>query len=169
MCFLCYSVSSLCYLFPILFIPYKCSLCYSVPFLSCLFPIHLTLYYCPLCYSVSFLTSFFFYPFHPLQLSSLLLCLLFIPSLTPPPNHRYCFLCYSVSSYPVPFSLFCRTFSSLLFLVISRLRKHIFVKCWPYFFGLFYSYCLLQNHLFMSLSVHIFTLLSKYIKILLVL
>ena len=71
----------------------------------------------------------FSYTFHPSLLFSLLFCLLFILSLTPPPNHCYCFLCYSVSSYPVPFSLFCRTFSSLLFLVISRLRKHIFVKC----------------------------------------
>ena len=98
-----------------------------------------------------FLSSLFSYLSHPLQLFLLLFCLLFILSLTsphnhrycsfcysvsflsplspPPPNHRYCFLCYSVSSYPVPFSLFCRTFSSLLFLVISRLRKHIFVKC----------------------------------------
>ena len=76
-----------------------------------------------------FLSSLFSYLSHPLQLFLLLFCLLFILSLTSPHNHRYCSFCYSVSSYPVPFSLFCRTFSSLLFLVISRLRKHIFVKC----------------------------------------
>ena len=94
-------------LFPIYFTRYYCFLCYSVFFLSCLSPPPHNHRYCSLCYSVSFLST----------LSA------------PPPNHRYCFLCYSVSFYPVPFSLFCRTFSSLLFLVISRLRKHIFVKC----------------------------------------
>lgn len=71
----------------------------------------------------------FSYPSHPLLLFLLLFCLL-LSCLSPPPhNHRYCSFCYSVSSYPVPFSLFCRTFSSFIFLVISCLRKHIFVKC----------------------------------------
>ena len=131
---------------PLLLSPLLFCLLFKLPFSYPFHPLLLfSLLFC------LFLSSLFSYLSHPLQLFLLLFCLLFILSLTsphnhrycsfcysvsflsplspPPPNHRYCFLCYSVSSYSVPFSLFCRTFSSFLFLVISRLLKHIFVKC----------------------------------------
>lgn len=143
-------------LFPIHLTRHNCSFCYSVfffkllffypfdpsqlfPLLFCLlFKLPFFLSISPVTTVLSVILSFFILsltsPTQSSLLFFLLLCLL-LSTLSPPPhNHRYCFLCYSVSSYSVPFSLFCRTFSSVPFPCYFSSTKATFRQVLTLFF-----------------------------------